>query len=164
MEHMRLAAWLCAALLVACGGKPPEEETPVTETPVEQTPDSGTRQEVRDIALYDASGKNFAWSHGDHWHGYIAFNRGQPLEVRFKYMGVTEGHEADPNAHFSLEGHTDLTMRVGLLDATLVGFTGDHVQGRFEDKLVGNTYATFTLRRGVETLLRTPEVRVVIRE
>jgi hypothetical protein len=163
MERTRWAAWLCAALLMACGGKPPEEEPP-EETPAQETPDAGTSREVRDIALYDASGKNFAWSHGDHWHGYIAFNQGQPLEVRFKYMGDKEGHESDPNAHFSLEGQPDVSMRVGLLDATMVSFTGDHVQGRFEDKLVGLTYATFTLRRGVETLLRTPEVRVVIRE
>ncbi len=164
MECTRWAASLGAALLVACGGTPPQENPDAGSPPGSETPDASTGLEVRDIALYDASGKNFAWSHGDHWHGYIAFNRGQPLEVRFMYMGALEGHEADPEAHFSLEEHSDLTMRVSFQDATLVGFTGDHVQGRFEDKLVGNTYATFTLRRGVDTLLRTAELRVVIRE
>jgi hypothetical protein len=159
MKSTRWAAWLCAALVAGCGVAPVGEESDAGE------PDAGTGpREVRDIALYDASGKNFAWSHGDHWHGSISFNRGEPLEVGFKYMGTLEGHESDPNAQFSLEGHEDLTLRVGFQDATVVGFTGDHVRGRFEDKLVGSTRATFTLRRGVDTLLRTPEVRVVIRE
>jgi len=150
MKSTRWAVWLCAALVAGCG---------------QEGADDGTeKQEVRDIALYDASGKNFAWSHGNHWDGSIVLNQGQPLEVSFKYMGALASHESDPNAHFSLEGHEDLTLRVSFLDATVVGFTGDHVRGRFEGKLVGSTRATFTLRRGVETLLRTPEVRVVIRE
>jgi hypothetical protein len=149
MKSTRRALGLCAALVAGCG---PEAD------------DVTRSQEVRDIAIYDASGKNIAWSHGSHWDGSISLSQGQPLEVTFKYMGTLASHESDPSAHFSLEGHDDLTLRVSFLDATVVGFTGDHVRGRFEGKFVGSTRATFTLRRGVETLLRTPDVRIVVRE
>jgi hypothetical protein len=118
-----------------------------------------------EIVLADAAGQAVAYSHADHWHGFVRVRRGeqQVLRAYFAAQPVGDSHEA-PTVRFTLESHPDYLLRTTTVDPTVASWEGDRFVLTVRGGTPGSTGTSFVVRRGSTTVFQAPPTSVVVAE
>lgn len=118
-----------------------------------------------EIVLTDSTGQAVAYSHGDHWHGFVRVRRGEQQELRAYFTPQSIEDPGEPlTVRFTLESHPDYVLRTTTANPSVASWDGDRFALTVHGRAAGSTGTSFVVRRGSTTVYEAPPTSVIVTE